>query len=270
MIHGNILDMFSPEDLTDKSQGKNANERLAPRYRRSYSASPVNILIRAEESDHLRNLTVNLRDFLRENMNMAQYGFLHKLLGKNWSERLRLPLEFRDMACEEFMVFINERLGEIQEKVEILREHYDNTGFDGRSVPIQEFIQVPFNMASRDKILKTYEDVRQGKTSRYPYAFFHPRNTRVPKILTRHLVDDILGLPHTESLPDKLRPSHFSEYQLGGMLGQYFRGNIERALQHAYSLEEFPQLYRRGYQTRDVLHEVFQGLNNKLREKKNE
>jgi hypothetical protein len=266
-----IDDEFNIVELLEErgpQSRQHSRHKVAPRFKRTYSTNPLVSLIRQEERGRLRQLSVFLKGFLSDNLELGQYGFLHTLLGKGWETHDKLPLEFKDMGSKEFETFLATHLDEIKERIDILREHYQDTSFDGRSFPVQEFISVPYNMATRSKIIEIYEGVASGSRPNYPSRFFDPRNARIPRILTRHLVDDILHLPHASDLPDKLQPRDFSDHNLAGMLGQYFSGNVERALRHAYSMQEFSTLYQRGYETRDVLREVFTELDKKLHGKK--
>lgn len=257
---------FSIVALLDEQAvaSRHSGHKVAPDFKRSYNSNPLRSLIAQEERVHLKKLSLSLKEFLRESLNLSQYGFFHNLLGRDWETKVALPWEFRDVTEAKFGEFLAANGADIKEKIDILREHYQDTSFDGRSAPIQEFISIPYNLTTREKILEIYEEVRQDVRPGYPARFFHPQNRRVPRILTRYLVDDVLCLPHTADLPARITPRDFKENDLAGMLGMYFSGNVQRALKHSYGVEEFPALYQGGYETKDVLRAVFTELDSQI------
>ncbi len=259
---------FSADELFGERKKRRSIETVHRSFLRVYSLSPLEYLVKCEERGVLREHALTLKRFLYSNLGCVEVGFISRALGEDWERTLRLPLEFRDFDRRGFEKHLAQRYREIKEKISILVEYCGAATFHNQKDALQEFIGVPFNLATEDQIVKVYEQVRTGARSRYPAGFFHQDNQRVPRILTRYLVDWALELPHTEQAIASLTPQTFSEYHLLWMLEQYFAGNTKRALQHAYTPREFPAAHATKQEPDDILREVFLRLDRREKVKR--
>ena len=254
---------FSLEELFADEKRRKPNESVEVGFKRSDSLNPLLRLIREEEKRHLRSHAGVLQNFLFKNLELQDYAFLSGVLGKNWVYRLRLPLEFKELSKGEFKTYLSRNRDEFLEKIEILREHIAGTTLTNQDAAIQEVIGVPYGLATRGKIIGIYEMIQTGMFKRYPKGFMHPENHRVPKILTRHLVDDLLSMPRSEKTVESLKPEHFRDYGLAFILEQHYGGNPRQALQRSYSSREFPAAHTKKYDDSEILREVFLRLDSK-------
>ena len=254
------LTIFSIDDfLKNEQDNGNGKNKISNGFRPVYSISPREHLIRLEERSNLKEYLIILRDFLANKMPITHFGLMRKLIGKQWDHNLRLSLRFKDFEKEEFEDYLSENAQAIKERIGILIEYCGDATQTNLMPAIQEFISVPFNMATDEKIVDIYEKVRNEQLPYYPDNFFHPENKRVPKILTRHLVDRVLEISH-DGLAERLTPDDFNNNNLSFMLYQYFSGDVKKALKHSYNAKEIPALYTHEYGTDDVLKEVFMRL----------
>ena len=251
---------FALETLFEDEKKRRSDETVRSGSRRSDSINPLDRLIRLEEREQMVENGSRLKDYMYKNLDFAQLEFLTKYLGREWY-KLRMPLEFRHFTPDEFKAYVADRFEGICERIDILMQHSQGVTDYNKLAALQEFISIPFNLTGEDKIIEIYEQVRTGVRDRYPIGFFHSSNKRVPKILTRLLVDDVLRLPRSQKTIEDLTPATFEENGLLWMLEQYFAGDVKAALRHAYSTNEFPQAYGSDPNSTDVLREVFIQLN---------
>ena len=111
------------DDAYETRMKREDNETVAKSFVRGYSANPLDLLIRKEESKLLRGFVIDLQDFLRQSLDPPDYAFLLDTLGKQWKTNWKLPLEFRDFTPYEFEEFLTDRLGIFKERISILREY---------------------------------------------------------------------------------------------------------------------------------------------------
>lgn len=252
--------MFTLEELFADEQQRDARESVEDEFRRSDSLNPLDHLIRSEERDTLKRYTRRLQDFLFTNLDSDQKNFLINTLGKHWDLYHRLPSEFRHFSSAEFERYLLDHREEIEEKIDILVRHCATATYKNMTAAALEFTSIPFNLTPERKVIEIYDAVCNTSLERYPFGFFHIHNRRIPRILTRHLVDDVLALPHTEKTLKDLTPDIFRENELSFMLQQYYGGTVRRAVHDAYTREQFPAAYSTQYETDDVLREVFMRL----------
>lgn len=257
-----LRDTFSHDDLFQSEDQKTYFLRSDNSFRGIYNISALDYLIRMEERTQMKKNAVVLKDLFSKHLNMIQCAFIYSVLGKNWEKGRRiLSLKFRDYDGDKFKDYFVAHVDEIKERINILLEYCSEATSSNRKSIVDEFISIPYNLATRNEIIEVYEMVKNGEMKGYPYRFFHPENERVPRILTKYLVDDILNLHHNEGTLKNLTRADFYEYNLGWMLEQYFGGNVKKALRHTYTEHEFPELYKTRYSSDDILREVFISLN---------
>ncbi|MEK6894411.1 MAG: hypothetical protein AABX10_03025 [Nanoarchaeota archaeon] len=248
---------FSLQDLFVDEQRRIPEETVSSGSKRSYSLRPLDRLIREEERDHLKKQAHRLQQFLFKNLDLEEYAFLSGVLGRDWVYRLRLPLEFREFSKGEFLGYLSARKEEFKEKIGLLMEHVKGVANINQAAALQEAIRVPYSLASTKKIIEVYEGMQKGTFITYPKGYLHPENHRVPKVLTRHLVDNLLAMSRSEQTVRILKPEDFREYGLGFVLEQHYGGNTKQALQSAYSAQEFPAAHSKPYDDDEILREVF-------------
>ncbi len=260
-----LTTIFSPEELFDQTiKGRTKHETVKPNYRRAYSMSPLEYQLRKEEHADLLRKKKLLLNIFRQELSFEEYGFLAPLINDALLNGQRmLPLEFKELTDHEFTEYVMNHLDEMQERIHVIKDNCEGATLTNRMGAIQNFIRIPYSCATKKKIINTYELVKQGTLQRYPNGYFHPDNKRVPKILTRYLVEDILQLPQDKTAIEKLTQEDFQKNKLGWMLELYFAGNIRNALKHAYSPKDFPDLYDSKPDSEDVLRQVFKKLNSK-------
>ena len=96
------LSFFNKEDLFADEPRRDPRERVNYHFRRTYSLSPLEILIKSEEKDDLRQRGIELQALCQQHFSLKEYGFLVKIVGEEFGEKLRMPLEFRDFATQDF------------------------------------------------------------------------------------------------------------------------------------------------------------------------
>jgi hypothetical protein len=268
MSEHELITLLGIDNFFEDESKRRAEETVAPEFRRFYSANPLHLLMRKEEKAQLRRHATEIKDYLKETLDLISYGFLTSVLGDNWDKKQKLPLEFRHFENGDLEEYLEQNREDIKEKVGILVQYCGNASGTNLMAAVQGFISVPFHLTPTDKLIKIYQEVVEGVRPRYPTDFFHPENQRTPRVLTRYLVDEVMQLAHLESLPRVLSRQDFKERKLGWMLEQYFAGDVKHALRNAYTEKEFPELYRGGdYEEGDILREVFAHLDFGLCEK---
>lgn len=249
-------DYFELENI--RTRRKNRLEKINGDFRQ-HPLPPIEKIIRMEDNAKLKEFSNIFYLFMRDRDDFSQFSFLMTSLGRGWADKMKMPREFSDMKDSEFIDYLFENEDRIQERIDIFREYCGKEGGQKQIVAsANNLARIPFGIAAKDKIIGIYDKVRSKERVSYPSGFFHPDNPRIPKVLTRYLVDEVEGVPHDRLGLETLDRDFFEKNCLSGMLHQYFLGSSKKALKHAYTSDEFPELYdSANYELSDVLREVF-------------
>src|SRR3989344_2588722 len=126
------LTYFDKEDLFPSQGFRLPEERVHALFRRVYSLSPLEILIRRDEKDELKSRGHQLQKLCRAYLPAEEYDFLVEQLGLSFGTILKMPLEFRDFTRESFIEYFKENLEKFRERIKIVREVAGLNGYKGR------------------------------------------------------------------------------------------------------------------------------------------
>lgn len=257
------LSYFAKEDLFPSHGNGNGarspNERVHPIFKRTYSLSPLDILIRKEEEGELKQRGAELQHLCQRYFTLPEYNFLVDQLGVSFGRRWRMPLEFRDFTPQEFEEYFDRNVEKFRKRIGILME---NASVNGNTKRVdKETLNNPYFLAGREKVIDIYKSVTT-KRLKFPKGFFDQRNKRVARILVQHLIDDILQIPHGKVLPNVSR-KEFEENKLGLLLDICYAGHVSpvyRAIMDAYPPQHFPDIHIPDYRPDDPVKALLDTL----------